>query len=166
MTLRSVLVSTDGPFTLSLLAFTVTLSLGRPHGSCGHPQGWNTRFRVKSSSTHPLKRKQREREEEGDSWCWEKRWKKIDWGGEVTGSGIGAGEHYNYVLLLVFFIWSRVSLYTLWMKRVESCIALISPFSRGRPGVVPTLDCGVSLQTWDPTVASKESMLINSDCRS
>ena len=36
MTLRSVLVSTDGPFTLSLLAFTVTLSLGRPHGSCGH----------------------------------------------------------------------------------------------------------------------------------
>ena len=34
MTLRSVLVSTDGPFTLSLLAFTVTLSLGRPHGSC------------------------------------------------------------------------------------------------------------------------------------
>ena len=61
MTLRSVLVSTDGPFTLSLLAFTVTLSLGRPHGSCGHPQGWNTRFRVKSSSTHPLTRKQRER---------------------------------------------------------------------------------------------------------
>ena len=36
MTLRSVVVSTDGPFTLSLLAFTVTLSLGRPHGSCGH----------------------------------------------------------------------------------------------------------------------------------
>ena len=67
MTLRSVLVSTDGPFTLSLLAFTVTLSLGRPQGSCGHPQGWNTRFRVKSSSTHPLTRKQREREEEGDS---------------------------------------------------------------------------------------------------
>jgi len=36
MTLRSVIVSTDGPFTHSLLAFTVTLSLGRPHGSCGH----------------------------------------------------------------------------------------------------------------------------------
>ena len=41
MTLRSVLVSTDGPFTLSLLAFTVTLSLGRPHGSCkeARPEG-------------------------------------------------------------------------------------------------------------------------------
>ena len=67
MTLRSVLVSTDGPFTLSLLAFTVTLSLGRPHGSCGHPQGWNTRFHVKSSSTHPLTRKQRERGEKRET---------------------------------------------------------------------------------------------------
>ena len=39
MTLRLVVESTDGPFTLSLLAFTViTLSLGRPHGSCGHAQ--------------------------------------------------------------------------------------------------------------------------------
>ena len=36
MTLRSVVVSTDGTFTLSLLAFTVTLSLGRPHVSCEH----------------------------------------------------------------------------------------------------------------------------------
>jgi len=35
MTMRSVLVSTiDGLFILFLLAFTVTLSLGRPHCSC------------------------------------------------------------------------------------------------------------------------------------
>ena len=34
MTLRSVLVSTDNTFKLSLLTVTVTLSLGRPHSSC------------------------------------------------------------------------------------------------------------------------------------
>ncbi|MCP4486174.1 MAG: hypothetical protein GY820_02475 [Gammaproteobacteria bacterium] len=52
MTLLSVLVSTDGTFILSLLTFTATLSLARPHSSCmdarpeahaGMKDGWLTR---------------------------------------------------------------------------------------------------------------------------
>ena len=70
MTLRSVLVSTDGPFTLSLLAFTVTLSLGRPHGSCkeARPEGLagtKSPYTRVLNPTHAQETKTTGREEEG-----------------------------------------------------------------------------------------------------
>ena len=55
MTLRSVIVSTDVIFILSLLAVIVTLSLGRPHFSCkeARPEGL-TGMKSNHNSTQSL----------------------------------------------------------------------------------------------------------------
>ena len=55
MTLRSVLVSTDNTFILSLLAVTVTLSLERPHISYmdARPRAHVGTKILKSRSSHP-----------------------------------------------------------------------------------------------------------------
>ena len=56
MTLRSVIVSTDVIFILSLLAVIVTLSLGRPHFSCkeARPEGLAGTYRPEQHASSML----------------------------------------------------------------------------------------------------------------